>query len=298
MHNFNSDDELKRPIIERFIKKITHGTKERIERFYEIFSARGFSLEFDKHCVKVRLSGDSHKEDGEFLEALQNVDYKKRYNKLHQDAIDKHDCKDSNKATHIYFDHIGTQLFEIDNAKYLTEIFTHTIPIDLFRLNWERARFGEFEQFKTVEQFPPIRVYDLEPFIARLIKSISSIGISTWSSCEGHWDSPAYIVFDGKYHSTWFQAIFNTVIKKRLNTLCNWEWLGERCSIGSPKGDYLELYLEIQAAARLIYDNRVLLRDTKKQVCPLLTNKHKGMNKKALLKVFEEGFEEATNKIR
>jgi len=127
------------------------------------------------------------------------------------------------------------------------------------------------------------------------VKAVSSIGISTWSSCEGHWGEPAYIVFDGKYHRLWFQTIFNTFVKKKLHLICSWDWLGwdERCSIGSLNGNQLELYLEIQAVARLVYDNRDFLRESKKQVCSLLTDKNKNMNKRNLLNVFEGFFEES-----
>ena len=126
------------------------------------------------------------------------------------------------------------------------------------------------------------------------MKSVSSIGISTWSSCEGHWGEPAYIKFDGKYHRLWCQAIFDTFVKKKLNLVCNWEWCGwdDRCFISSPGGDILELYLEIQNVARLIYDNRIFLRNSKKQICSLLTDKHKSMDKRNLLNAFECYFEE------
>ena len=45
-------------------------------RFYEIFSARGFLLELDSSSGSVRLSNESHIEDCEFLEILQNINYK------------------------------------------------------------------------------------------------------------------------------------------------------------------------------------------------------------------------------
>lgn len=277
-------------LIEKFTEKITYGKKEHLERFYEIFSARGFLLELDRDSGKIRLSDDSHREDGEFLEVLRNIDYKKIYNKPHQDAIDKHDNEDSLQNRHVYFDHIDTQLYDTNNNQYVIELFTNEIPVDLFRLNWERDRYGRFDHFMTYGQLPAIRVYDLEPFIARLVKSISSLGISTWSSCEGHWGEPAYIVFDGRYNRLWFQAIFNTFIAGKLNLVCKWDWLGwdERCIMSSPGGDILELYLEIQDVARLIYDHRILLNNAKKQVCTLLTHKHKGMNQKALLNTFED----------
>jgi hypothetical protein len=45
--------------------------------------------------------------------------------------------------------------------------------------------------------------------------------------------------------------------------------------------------------ARLIYDNRSVLRNVKKQLSSLLTSKHKSMNKKELLNAFEGFFEES-----
>lgn len=285
-------------LVEKFIEKITQDKKEHLERFYEIFSARGFLLELDRDSGKIRLSNESHREDGEFLEVLQNIDYKKIYNKPHQDAINRHNNEEIPQNWHVYFGHIDIQLFDINNPKYLIELFTHEIPVDLFRLNWERDRYGKFDQFKISAQLPAIRVYDLEPFIARLVKSISSLGISTWSSCEGHWGEPAYIVFDGRYHRLWFQVIFQKFIQKKLNLSCKWDWLGwdERCSIRSPNGNLLELYLEIQDVARLIYNYRISLRNIKKQVCSLLTAKHKNMNQKELLNTFEGYFGESMSK--
>lgn len=281
------------PIIEQFIDKITHGQKEHPERFYEIFSARGFFLEFDRDSGKVRLSDDSHPEDGEFLEMLQNREYKKVYQKLHHDSLpDSHNDRDG-RERHPFFDHINTHLFDINSARYLTEIFTHEIPIDLFRLNWERDWYGKFKQFKELDSLPQVRVYDLEPFIARLIKSVSLLGISTWSSCEGHWGEPAYVKFDGRYHRIWCQALFQKFVGKKLHLACVWDWCGwdERCSISSPAGDVLALCLEIQDVARLLYDHRRSLRDVKKQACSRLTTQHERMNQKELLNVFEGYFE-------
>ncbi len=286
-------------IVEKFIERITNGKKTRSDRFYEIFSARGFLLELDSNSGNVRLSNDSHPDDGEFLEMLQHINYKKICNKPHQDSINERPNEDNVREQRVFFDNINTQLYDIENHKYLTEIFTHEIPVDIFRLNWERDWYGKFNQFKEFEHLPKIQVYDLEPFIARLVKSISSIGISTWSSCEGHWGAPAYICFDGKYQRLWFQTIFNKVIKKKLNLVCSWEWLGwdERCSISSPNGDLLELYLEIQDVAQLIYDSRIYLRNIKKQACFLLTNEHKNMKQRELLNAFEGHFEESIARI-
>lgn len=292
MDNYTSGKRMDTSLIEVFIEKITDGKKEQFERFYEIFSARGFLLECDRSSGHVRLAEDSHREDGEFLEALQHIDYKKIYDKPHQDAIDKHDNRDKPQNRHHYFNAIEIQSFDINNMHYLAELFTHEIPVDLFRLNWERDRYGKFDEFKVGNRLPAIRVYDLEPFIARLVKSISSLGISTWSSCEGHWGESAYIVFDGRYHRIWFQAIFNTFIIRKLNLSCTWDWLGwdERCIIRSPKGNLLKLYLEIQEVARLLYDNKNLLRSIKREGCALLAHKHKDMHQKELLNTFEGYF--------
>lgn len=274
-------------LVDKFVEKITQGKKEHADRFYEIFSARGFLLELDRSSGKVRLNDDSHGEDGEFLEILQDIHYKKMCNKPHQDAIQNQLREGVARDRHAYFDSIDSRRYDIDNSQYLTELFTQEIPVDQFRLNWERDWYGKYEQFKAVEDLPGIRVYDLEPFIARFVKSLSSLGISTWSSCEGHWGGPAYINFDGKYHSAWFQTILTQFVKKKLPVVCTWEWWDKRCSISSPGKDQLELYLEIQSVARLMYDNRDILRKAKKQAGSLLTHEQKNVSHNKLLSTFE-----------
>lgn len=278
-------------IIEKFVEKITDSKSKHSDRFYEIFSARGFLLERDSSSEIVWLSQESHVDDGEFLEILQKINYKRIYKKPHFDSIEEDDKENASRHQHVYFDSIDTQHFDINNIKYLHELFTHVIPIDEFRLNWKRDWYGKFDQFKELVHLPKIRVYDLEPLIARFAKAISSIGISTWSSCEGHWGTPAYIIFDRKYHLIWFQALLNRFIKKKLNLVCNWKWLDNRCTISSPGKDILEMYLEIQEVARLIYHYRESLINIKKQVSSLLTNEHKKMNKKNLLNAFEDFFD-------
>ncbi len=278
-------------IIEKFVEKVTDGKSEYTDRFYEIFSARGFLLEMDSSSKTVRLSKESHVDDCEFLEVLQNIDYKQIYKKPHFDSIDENPKEDVTRYQHAYFNNIDTKLFDIDNIKYLHELFTHVIPIDQFRLNWKRDWYGKFNQFKEVVNQPEIRVYDLEPFIARFAKAISSVGISSWSSCEGHWGTPAYIIFDRKYHLVWFQTLLNKFIKKKLNLVCNWNWLENRCTISSPGKDILEMYLEIQNVARLIYNYRDSLLNIKMHVSSLLTKEHKKMNKNNLRNAFEDFFD-------
>ncbi len=285
-------------IIEKFVEKVTDGKSRYTDRFYEIFSSRGFLLEMDSSTEIVRLSQESHVDDSEFLEVLQNINYKKIYKKPHFDSIEEDGKEGVARYQHVYFDKIDTQLFDIDNVKYLHELFTHVIPIDEFRLNWKRDWYGKFNQFKEVVHLPEIRVYDLEPFIARFAKAISSIGISTWSSCEGHWGTPAYIIFDRKYHCIWFQTLLNKFIKKKLDLVCNWTWLDNRCTISSPGKDILEMYIEIQEVARLIYHYRDSLINIKKHLLSLLTNEHKKMNKKNLLNAFENLFDTTLTESR
>ena len=280
-------------IIEQFIEKVTNDKSTFLDRFYEIFSARGFLLVIDDSTGKVRLSTESHIDDCEFLEKLQNIDYKKIYKKPHFDSIEEDDKEDVSRYQHAYFDNFDIQLFDINNNKYINELFTHEIPIDEFRLNWKRDWYGKFNQFKEIEELPKIRVYDLEPFVARLTKAISAIGISTWSSCEGHWGTPAYVIFDRKYNSVWFQTILNKFIKKKLELVCNWEWMDNRCTIRSPGRDILEMCLEIQEVAKLIYNYRVSLKNVKKYLSSRLTSKHKSMNKKNLLNAYGDFFDVA-----
>jgi len=289
---------MKETIIEKFVEKVTDGKNKYTDRFYEIFSARGFLLEKDSSSEIVRLSQESHVDDCEFLEILQKINYKRIYKKPHFDSIEEDDKEDVSRYRHAYFGNIDTQLFDINNMKYLHELFTHEIPIDEFRLNWKRDWYGKFNQFKEIVHLPKIRVYDLEPLIARFAKAISSIGISTWSSCEGHWGTPAYIIFDRKYHRIWFQTLLNKFIKTKLNLVCNWKWLDNRCTISSPGKDILEMYLEIQEVARLIYHYRDSLINIKQHVSSLLTNEHKKMNKKNLLNAFEDFFDATITEIQ
>jgi hypothetical protein len=292
MTGSNTEESMKSSIIEEFVERITKGKQDHTYRFFEIFSSRGFQLDYDAASGKVRLSTDSHIEDGDFLEILQNINYKKLYTKSHEDSIDKDNGQTSIRGScHTHFDTIDTQQFDVNNREYVSELFMNQIPVDLFRLNWERDWYGKFEQFKNVEHLPRVRVYDLEPFIARLVKSVSAIGISSWSSCEGHWGEPAFINFDRKYHRIWFQTILNKFISKKLDLVCKWDWWENRCTIGSPSKNLLELYLEIQEVARLIYEYGDFLRNIKKECCALLTEKHKRMNKKELLCAFEGLFE-------
>ncbi len=279
------------PIIEKFVEKVTAGKSKHADHFYEIFTARGFLLERDSSSDIVRLSKESHVDDCEFLEALQNINYKNIYNKPHFDAIEEEDKDATIRYKHAYYDNIDTRLFDIDNIKYLHELFTHVIPIDEFRLNWKRDWYGKFSQFKEVVHLPEIRVYDLEPFIARFAKAVSSIGISTWSSCEGHWGTPAYVIFDRKYYRIWFHTLLNKFIKKKLDLVCNWKWLDNRCTISSPGDDIMEMYLEIQEVARIIHQYRSSLINIKQHVASLLTNEHKKMNKKNLLNTLEGLFD-------
>ena len=79
---------MKETIIEKFVEKVTDGKSKNSVRFYEIFSARGFLLEVDNNSEIVRLSQESHIDDCEFLEVLQNINYKNIYKKPHFDSIE------------------------------------------------------------------------------------------------------------------------------------------------------------------------------------------------------------------
>ena len=91
---------MKETIIEKFVEKVTDGKTKYPDRFYEIFSARGFLLETDSGSGQIRLSQESHVDDCEFLEVLQNINYKKIYKKPHFDSIDEDDKEDVSRHQH------------------------------------------------------------------------------------------------------------------------------------------------------------------------------------------------------
>ncbi|WP_156509949.1 hypothetical protein [Rossellomorea aquimaris] len=68
---------------------------------------------------------------------------------------------------------------------------------------------------------PKVRTLTLETGVALFIKSLSSAGITTISSCDGHGRKAPFVSFFGRYNACWFKVLFCNNFKS--DTL-NYEW--------------------------------------------------------------------------
>lgn len=225
-------------IIDAFLGKIVQDREIDAKVAYEILSARGFLLDFNNNNYK--LSNNSHNDDRAFFRELRKI---VRYRENHQ-----------------YKYHNWTWIFKFPKREETVNTFWPTT----WEYFWQRE-YGD-----------KISVAKLDPFIARLVKSFSSIGLFTWISCDGHGKFGSYVVFNGIYSASWFDVIFNEFIKKKIRLRCHWktehfENPGYNSDfyilqIWHPKNDYVDLYMEIQDVARLLYENRIVLRKIKKDM--------------------------------
>jgi hypothetical protein len=239
-------------IIEAFLEKIVQGREIDARVAYEILSARGFLLDFNNNNYK--LSNNSlFQEKKIFQEQRRNI----RYRENHQ-----------------YKYYSPTGYWWKNMFKYPCRQETRCNGYKTSWLTFWRRQYGD-----------KISVMELDPFIARLVKSFSSIGLFTWISCDGHGKYGPYVCFDGVYSAVWYEVIFNKFIKKKIRLNCQWtkqllmtpESVLEDggsdyyydysiLQISHPHNDYVKLYLEIQKVAKLLYENRIILREIKKEM--------------------------------
>ncbi|WP_142828595.1 hypothetical protein [Planococcus soli] len=66
-----------------------------------------------------------------------------------------------------------------------------------------------------------VNTFVLETGVARLVKSLSAAGISTFSSCDGHGGRNPYIIFSGRVQAVWFDLLYSET--KRVMEL-NYDW--------------------------------------------------------------------------
>lgn len=177
---------------------------------------------------------------------------------------------------------------EKDNA-VLTELFL------------EKGRCGGFdysyyawEDCLRREHGQRTPVYLLDPFIARLIKIISTLGIVTNFSCDGHGRNHAAIAFGGKYNTAWFQ-ILHRAVGQKISFHSDWILEGEWVHIVN-HNNVVELYLELQEVAEILYSNRSVIRRARKKCLDSFQEKDvEGLSVKELQNLFwEKGIEGLT----
>ncbi len=73
----------------------------------------------------------------------------------------------------------------------------------VFEGYWRR-----FSKYKTGYKIP---VSVLEPCIALLVKALSSVGVRTYSSCDGHGEREAHVSFIGIYDALWAEQLTDSI---------------------------------------------------------------------------------------
>ena len=212
--------------------EVIKGSKSEELYLIELIKLRGFLIEKDEKGYY--LSNNSHRDDGVYLNELLTK-YSLGY--VEEDRVF---IENANKAS----------LFENEFAEE-TQIGGETGQKDLGWQYFYKHPCG----FKA-------KVRELEPFIARYVKSISSCGVFTEGSCDGNHKNAKVmyiqICISGSYE--WNELIVKKLLvgKYRLK----WDKIGYAGIFFDDDTKY-DTYFELNKAAEYLYDNRITLRDIK-----------------------------------
>lgn len=268
MKNYGSkiDDSFIREFINSYFDHKKPLSK--LEELYDILSLRGLLLESLDEKKGIVIS------DNSLLVARHEEKTDKDYL---NDNIKPYGEIDDNNLLHIN----NFPDFEeyINFLKPYIFIGYETGPISNYK------EISSFDNLKNLEYGIKIPVANLETFIAKLVKSVSSIGLDTSMSCQGHENNnyESKIFFYGCYNLIWFFVIFDNFVKKVFNIKCNWTienydssddaWQTNVLKITNPDGDLKKQYFEIINVADFIYDNRLFFRRMKRHLQNLDDNK-------------------------
>ena len=197
----------------------------------EILKARGFLLEDDG----LVLSDNSHKDDAAYLNVLLTAD-------------DLGEVKDG-------------KIFIAPNAN-VEKIFYSKL------INGCEAWLGmeiTWERFVHDSCAPKVPLSYLEPFIGRYVKAISACGAATWCSCDGNHPNAQRISIDfsGEPHRFWHEIICRRCLAKRFKL--NWRHEYDYFKIKFTKANKWQTYVELNRAAEFLYNNRILLRQIRRE---------------------------------
>lgn len=225
------DDEFFR----NYIRVICYNKQSDLLRLYNVLSARGYLLDLVDH--EVFISDNSHPEDKVYLNRLlleNNVGYIQ------------------------------------DNELIINNWPLEEVLCQLLKTHGSTGFLGYFNEkdwnyFKYRIHGKKLLAFEQDPFIARLVKGISSVGIITFSSCDGHGRDFPYISFYQRYNLFWFRILFENLIQTSISLKSSWN-INRYIVVINPKKDFQSTYLEMLQVANLLYDNRIALRKIKQKV--------------------------------
>lgn len=269
----NKKDQLKK--IDIFIDKIIKKCDDNRSQLIAVLEARGFLIE--KTGEDYFLSDHSHSDDEVYLnKLLDEANIGCTINK----RIDIKKIPSSSQFYKIFFTRRGESFSDYCSGRG-----------DNSDSNWRK--FKE----RVYGRRTPVRV--LDPCIARLIKSISEVGILTDISCDrcklshpcgggspwhpggrSHQISSSYgpwVCFVGNINALYFKSLLSTFVKPKVALKC--QWIFSKISradeedldfsfliISSSDDSLIDVYLELQDVANILYEYRIFLQNMKQSV--------------------------------
>lgn len=220
-----------------FIDKIAPSNLSFRQRLIQVIEARGFLLEHQDEKISVSdnsfLKATGDLTDNDFLDQL-----------LRQKGIG------------LVNNRIMTVNGECSN-EVLAELFIQHDGCEGYGYS-----FKDWANFQRRQHGQKIPLCLLDPFVARLVKALSAIGIYTHYSCDGHGENKVQLGLSSKYYRAWFETVMRALWNNDASP--HWKFVKERLlEISSPENDVLSLCEEIQKAAQHLYNNRIALRRSK-----------------------------------
>ncbi|MDD5900752.1 MAG: hypothetical protein PUC73_07680 [Lachnospiraceae bacterium] len=201
---------------------------------YEVLCARGFLLEYVDS--KIMISDNSHIKDARYLdEILRTYDIGRV-------------CGDI------------VLIQDIDNTQRLLQLFEggQQIRQEMCCYYYDWRYFS-----RRVHGFK-VPTIDLEPYIARYIKAISSAGVLTYSCCDGnHGEKESYvrIGFSGYPSMMWHRFLWKEYYSKSFAL----DWDCNYTCIRVTEDNRKDIYRELNRVAADIYADREALRKVKQK---------------------------------
>lgn len=241
--------------IENFFNAIREKCSDDEEYATEILKARGFLLE----DTRLVLSDNSHKDDSVYLNEL-----------LTEEKLGE--VKEN-------------EIFIRPNANVEKIFYSKNIS------GCEAFSPGEsWKKFIHNSFASKVQLRLLEPFVGRYIKAISACGVSTCGSCDGNHSSRRnvqriLIDFTDNPNRFWHEIICKRLLDKRFKL----KWNSEYSAISFNKVNKWQTYTELNRAAEFLYNNRIKLREIRREASNRITcSMAKHLSSEELAKNFSE----------
>lgn len=135
----------------------------------------------------------------------------------------------------------------------------------------ECHEFYNWKYFRNRRHGYKVQVERLEPFIAMYVKAISACGVITTGSCDGGKDEQkcAFLQISVSGSKEWHRLLWEEVLYKRYPIR-----LSEDCTAFFFDEDMYRVYYILLEAAEFLYNNREVLRQTKRKAFDGMTQRY------------------------